>query len=405
MASNTKRTSNIDTTSTITPSRLRLALLHCMRIKRPVFLWGPPGIGKSDIVAAVAREQKRPLIDIRLPLLEPTDIRGIPYLADVKIHDAEGNLVKDEKGVPLTEKLFTWSNPSDLPTDPNSRALVFFDEMSAAPPSVQVATYQIILNRKIGSYTLPKDVVIVAAGNRVKDKGVAYNMPLPLANRFSHLTLAVDVDDWKEWALLNRVHQDVVGYICFQPNDLNEFGASADKVAFATPRSWSFVSDLVQEYKEDGTRVNTTLPDDVLSDLIKGTVGDGPGMKFMTYRKQAANLPAAADILSGKVTKLNTRQVDIMYALTTALAYELVDSEHRAMAAKAAGDNKPYDLFHEQLDRYFRFIMDNFDDELAIMGARVILSAGHYKLNIKAAKLKTWKEFIERYTDLISAIN
>jgi hypothetical protein len=393
-----KRNAIIETT-TINPSRLKQAISHSINRKRPLFVWGPPGIGKSDIVASVAAEQGRPLIDIRLPLMEPTDVRGIPYLADVKIYDKEGNLVKDEQGVALTEKVFTWSNPSDLPTDPNSRALVFFDEMSAAPPSVQAATYQIILNRKIGNYKLPDDVVIVAAGNRVKDKGVAYNMPMPLANRFTHVTLGVDVDDWKEWALLNRVHKDIVGYLSFQPNDLNNFNPSSDSYAFATPRSWYFASELIQEMGKDGTLVDTTLQDEVLGDLIKGTIGEGPGIKFMTYRKQAANLPNARDILEGKVTKLNSKQIDIMYALTTALCYELVDSERRAQIAAKNGDNKPGDVFHEQCDRFFRFIMDNFEDELAVMGAKIIL--GTHKLQIKAPKLKNWKEFCDRYADLI----
>ena len=192
--------------SSINPSRLKLAIQHSIARKRPLFIWGQPGIGKSELVAEVAKSQGRPLIDIRLPLMEPTDIRGIPYLAEVKVYDKEGNLLRDETGVPISDKEFRWSTPSDLPTDEASRALVFFDEMSAAPPSVQAATYQIILNRRIGNYVMPNDVVIVAAGNRVKDKGVAYNMPMPLANRFTHLTLEVDVDDWKEWATLNRVH-------------------------------------------------------------------------------------------------------------------------------------------------------------------------------------------------------
>ena len=385
--------------STISPSRLKLAVTHAIKRKRPLFVWGPPGIGKSDIIAQVAQSQNRPLIDIRLPLMEPTDIRGIPYLADVKVYDAKGNLVRDEANVPLTEKVFTWSTPSDLPTDPNSRALVFFDEMSAAPPSVQVATYQIILNRKIGSYTLPEDVVIIAAGNRVKDKGVAYNMPLPLANRFSHVTLAVDFDDWKEWALLNRVHKDIVGYLSFQPNDLNAFNPATDSYAFSTPRSWYFASELIQEEDDHGNLVDTTMPADVLGDLIKGTVGEGAGIKFMTYRQQAANLPHAKDVLSGKVTKLNVKQIDVMYALTTALTYELVDSAKRAEQAKKSGDSKPMDEFHKQVDTFFRFTMDNFEDELAVMGAKAIL--GTYKLPIMSPKLKNWVEFCKRYSDLI----
>lgn len=401
MATAAKRNA-ITEISTITPSRLKLAIQHSLKRKRPLFIWGPPGIGKSDIVASVAAAEGRPLIDIRLPLMEPTDMRGIPYLADVKIYDADGKLVRDEVGVPLTEKVFRWSNPSDLPTDPNSRALVFFDEMSAAPPSVQAATYQIILNRRIGNYKLPDDVVIVAAGNRVKDKGVAYNMPMPLANRFSHVTLAVDFDDWKEWAVLNRVHKDVVGYLSFQPNDLNNFQPNSDTYAFATPRSWYFVSELVQEANKDGEMVDANIPSDVLGDLIKGTVGEGPGIKFMTYRQSAANLPHAKDILEGKVTKLNSKQIDIMYALTTALCYELVDSDKRAQTAARNGDTKLFDKFHEEVDRFFRFIMDNFEDELAVMGAKIIL--GTYKLNIKAPKLKTWKEFCDRYADLIPSV-
>jgi len=399
MASNSSRNKVMEL-STVSPSRLKLAIKHAIARKRPMFIWGQPGIGKSEIVAEVARSQNRPLIDIRLPLMEPTDIRGIPYLAEITIRDGEGNIVKNEQNVPLTEKVFAWSTPSDLPTDPNSRALVFFDEMSAAPPSVQAATYQIILNRRIGNYELPKDVVIVAAGNRVKDKGVAYNMPMPLANRFSpHLTLEVDVDDWKEWAVNNRIHKDIVGYISFQPGDLNGFNPSADGYAFATPRSWYFVSELLQDRDENGALVDTTLPSDVLGDMIKGTIGEGAGIKFMTYRAQAANLPHARDVLSGKVTKLNTKQIDVMYALVTALTYELKDVADRGTRALSQGDRKPMDEFQKQVDTFLRFIMDNLEDELAVMGAKTIL--GTYKLPIEAPMLKNWKEFSRRYAELL----
>jgi hypothetical protein len=385
--------------SSVNPSRLMHAIQHSINRKRPLFIWGQPGIGKSDIVAQAAQAQKRPLIDIRLPLMEPTDIRGIPYLADVKVYDKTGKLVKDENGVPIYDKQFRWSTPSDLPTDEASRALVFFDEMSAAPPSVQAATYQIILNRRIGNYVMPKDVAIVAAGNRVKDKGVAYNMPMPLANRFTHLTLDVDADDWKEWATLNRVHKDIVGYISFQPGDLNTFNPSTDGYAFATPRSWFFTSELLQEENAEGKMQDTHLPDNVLADMIKGTIGEGVGTKFITYRKQAANLPHARDVLSGKVTKLNTKQIDVMYALVTALCYELKDQADRGARAKANGDTKPMDEFQKQTDMFFRFIMDNFEDELAVMGAKTVL--GTYKLPIEAPKLKHWKEFVKRYSDLL----
>lgn len=390
--------SKVIETSTINPSRLITAIQHSINRKRPLFIWGQPGIGKSDLVAQVAKLQKRPLIDIRLPLMEPTDIRGIPYLADIKIYDKTGNLVKDENGVPITDKEFRWSTPSDLPVDEASRALVFFDEMSAAPPSVQAATYQIILNRRIGNYTLPNEVVIVAAGNRVKDKGVSYNMPMPLANRFTHLTLDVDADDWKEWAALNRVHKDVVGYINFQPGDLNTFNPSVDSYAFATPRSWYFVSELLHD-NVNGELVDTRLPTDVLSDMVKGTVGEGVGTKFMTYRKQAANLPHAKDVLNGTVTKLNAKQIDVMYSLVTALCYELKDTSDRSQKAASNGNKNPYADFHKQVDFFLRFIMDNFEDELAVMGVKTIL--GTYKLPIQSKQLSHWAEFVKRFGQLI----
>jgi hypothetical protein len=224
-------------------------------------------------------------------------------------------------------------------------------------------------------------------------------MPMPLANRFTHLTLDVDADDWKEWATLNRVHKDIVGYISFQPGDLNTFNPSTDGYAFATPRSWYFTSELLQEEGSDGRMTDTNLPDNVLADMIKGTIGEGVGTKFVTYRKQAANLPHARDVLSGKVTKLNTKQIDVMYALVTALCYELKDAADRGQRAKANGDKKPMDEFQKQTDTFFRFIMDNFEDELAVMGAKTVL--GTYKLPIEAPQLKNWKEFVKRYSDLL----
>jgi hypothetical protein len=397
-----KASEAVSTTTTVTPNRLKAMIHHCASRQRPLFISGPPGIGKSDIVAEVARQQGRPLIDIRLPLLEATDLRGLPHLAEVTIRDAQGNVVKSEQNVPLTEKVFAWSNPTDLPTDPNSRAMVFFDEMSAAAPSVQAATYQLILNRRIGSYHLPKDVVIVAAGNRIKDKSVAYNMPMALANRFIHTTLAVDFDDWQEWAMLNHIHPLVVGYLSFQPGDLFDFDPRRESLAFATPRSWSFVSELLYE---PGTYDDTTLSADVLGDLIKGTIGEGIGIKFATYRKQAINLPNARDILDGKVTRLNLKQVDICYALTTSLVYELTDDVKKANIAKANGVKDSHDkMYKVYAENFIKFIMSEFEPELVVMGARAFLSNTKDE-NVKGTNIPSWKSFVKQYASLIPSMN
>jgi hypothetical protein len=224
-------------------------------------------------------------------------------------------------------------------------------------------------------------------------------MPMPLANRFTHLTLEVDTDDWKTWAINHRVHKDIVGYISFQPGDLNSFNPSIDGYAFATPRSWFFTSELLQDVGDDGKLVDTSLPGDVLGDMVKGTIGEAIGIKFMTYRTQAANLPHARDVLSGKVTSLKSKQIDVMYALTTALCYELKDTHDHGEKEKANGNAKGMDEFQKQMDLFLRFTMDNFEDELAVMGAKTIL--GEYKLTVQATALKNWKEFVRRYADLL----
>ena len=252
---------------TVTPNEAKAALAHCLQLQRPLMMWGAPGIGKSDIVKQVAEEQKRSVIDIRLPLWEPTDIKGIPYY-----NSKENNMV--------------WAPPAELPTDPTSTAIIFLDELNSAAPAVQAAAYQLILNRRVGQYHLPEGVAIVAAGNRDADKGVTYRMPAPLANRFVHIELRVDYEDWMQWATLNRVHPDVVGYVTFAKQDLYDFDPKGSSRSFATPRSWSFVSQLLSD----------SLPESTLTDLVAGAVGEGLAVKFMNHRKISGQLPNPSDI-------------------------------------------------------------------------------------------------------------
>ena len=227
---------------TVTPNKAKNSIRRALRKKRPVFLWGPPGIGKSEVVEQITNDLPNShLIDIRLSLWEPTDIKGIPYF-----DSNQGKMV--------------WGAPSELPDEEMASAydniVLFLDEMNSAAPSVQAAAYQLILNRKVGQYKLPDNVMIVAAGNREADKGVTYRMPAPLANRFVHLELAVDFDDWFEWAVENNIESDVIGYLQFAKQDLYTFDPKSPSRSFATPRSWSFVSELLDD--EDGDDVTTT---------------------------------------------------------------------------------------------------------------------------------------------------
>jgi hypothetical protein len=341
---------------TVSPNAAKQAIRKCINVKRPVFIWGPPGIGKSDIVKQIGESQNRQVIDIRLSLWDPTDIKGIPFYNP----NANG---------------MSWAPPVELPSDPNSNAILFLDELNSAAPATQAAAFQLVLNRRVGTYVLPSNVSIVAAGNRDSDKGVTYRMPSPLANRFIHLELKVDFDDWLNWATLNHEHEQVVGYVGFAKGDLYDFDPKGASRAFATPRSWHFVSELL---KDDDLDENT------LTDLISGAIGEGLAVKFMAHRKIAKQMPNPIDILKGKVTSFNIKEISAMYSLNISMCYEL----------KAAYERKDPDI-NQQIDNFFAFILNNFPAELSIVGVKIALT--NYNLSIDISKLKNFDEFQRRY--------
>jgi hypothetical protein len=349
-------------TRTVTSVQARKSLLKAFSKKRPLFLWGPPGIGKSELVAEIAEELGGYMIDLRLGQMEPTDIRGIPFYN------------KDSGKM-------DWAEPVDLPTAEFASqypiVVLFLDEMNSAAPSVQAAAYQLILNRRSGKYFLPDNVVMVAAGNRESDKGVTYRMPTPLANRFIHQEMRVDFASYQEWAVNNNIHKDVVGYLTFAKQDLYDFDPKSASRAFATPRSWTFVSQILED--EDGD-------DDTIMNLIAGTVGEGLAVKFMAHRKVAGRMPRPEDILSGKEKDLNVKEVSALYSLVISMCYELKGAVERKVPDKQ---------FHEMADHFFKYMMQNFETELVVMGARIALTT--YNLPFQPTKLKNFDEFHNRY--------
>ena len=351
---------------TVSPNQAKKSITRAFKKKRPIFMWGPPGIGKSDIVSQITRSYNNShLIDIRLSLWEPTDIKGIPYYS-------------------ANDNVMAWAPPQELPTAEMAKKyktiVLFLDEMNSAAPAVQAAAYQLILNRRIGQYVLPDNVLIVAAGNREADKGVTYRMPAPLANRFVHLELAVDFDDWMQWATENHIHADVVGYLNFSKKDLYDFDPKSPSRSFATPRSWSFVSELI----EDDDDENTT------TDLVSGSVGEGLAVKFMAHRKVASKLPDPTDILAGKVKDCETKEISAMYSLTVSLCYELKEASDKS-------DKK----FDSKVNNFLRFAMDNFDTELVVMGIKLALT--QYQLPIDPDEVDCFDEFHDKFGKYIAA--
>ncbi len=265
--------------------------------KLPVFIWGAPGIGKSSIVKQIAKEQGLEFLDLRLSLLDPTDLKGIPFF------NAETN-----EGV--------WAKPSFLPSEPDSKGILFLDEINTAPPAVQASAYQLILDRKVGEYELPAGWSIVAAGNRENDRGVVYKMPPPLANRFVHFEMEVDFADWKVWAFHAGLQSSIIAYLAYDKSMLFTFDATSNEKSFATPRSWEYVDSIIK----------SGIDDDLLLDSISGAVGREAAVGYISFKKVMKEIPDLNSILNGTLTIVEEDDSKVMMALAIGLVNALLEN-------------------------------------------------------------------------------
>jgi len=248
------------------PSDTKVQIANGYKARTPIYLWGAPGIGKSDIMRQTAKQLNISLIDQRLSQMDPTDLKGIPYV--------ENGYTK-------------FAIPGFLPQVDRDGAdgILFLDELGAAPQAIQAAGYQLILDGKLGDYELPEGWVCMAAGNRAEDRAIAIRLSTALANRFGHIDVDVDVDEWKIWANKNNIDATIISFMNYRPALLHNMDVL--QRAFPTPRSWE--------------KLNRHIPlIDVANEFytFSAFIGEGAAGEFSAYKKLANELPHFEEILA-----------------------------------------------------------------------------------------------------------
>lgn len=295
------------------PSDVANALRSLIPTKRPCYLWGPPGVGKSSLVHQAAESLELDVLDLRAVLLDPVDMRGLPRISQ------DGFTAQ-------------WVPPAFLPR--GGRGVLFLDELAQAPPLVQAACLQLTLDRRVGEYILPDEWSIIAASNRQEDRAGAHRLISPLLNRFIHLDLEVSTEDWQAWALAGNVLPEVRAFLNYRPGLLFDFDPSSQKRAFPTPRSWSFVSDVLP-----------ATPGDLLHPVISGCVGEGPAAEFVGFIRIWRELPDLDDVLKDPTKAHMPKDPAVLFAISGALVEKMRGADRTLLGKFIAYANRMPDEF------------------------------------------------------------
>ena len=332
----------------IKPSELKGKLETLISLQKPTFIWGASGIGKSEIIAKVAEKLDYNLVDVRVSLLDPVDLRGVPSV---------------ENGVTK------WNPPVFLPRENDKQSILFLDELPHGSPSVQNALFQLIRDRQIGEYKLPDSTIILAAGNRVSDRVGANKINGALANRFVHLSLEADVNDWVSWGQSEgNIDPNVIAFIRYRPELLFDF--NKDSVAWASPRSWEAVSDIV---KADSNGMVVNAQD---QSLIGGTVGESVAVEFCAFMGMVNSLPDVSEIIKNPETYEVSEDPSVLYALTGALG--------------SRADASNFDAIITYMTR------EEMSNEFAVLCVKDAITR-----NPKLTKTKTYVDFLNDYQHIM----
>lgn len=327
----------------------------------PILMYGLPGVGKSATTKGIAIEfgynpdkklSKFGFRDYRGSIKDPSDIQGTCFpVPRIKDDPSQGGKT-------------AWYPPEEMPgmnEDDEPEGIFFLDELLNAPPLVQNAELQLILDRQVGSYHLPDGWIMVAASNREGQGAFVHKLSSALANRFCQVDFEHNLDDWTDWAFMHAVAPEVIGFLQWKSELLHKWEPTRQEDGFPSPRSWDFTSRWIK----------TGLPDSELYPLIKGLVGDGAAAEFVSFKKLQNKLPNIADVLKGKFIPFPEGS-DLKYALVTGLA----------MRAKSVGEM-------ENCFQYSDRITSAGHGEFAVLMVK-LLAAKDADTMVKAPSWKTW---------------
>lgn len=277
-------------------SNLTIAIETSYAINRPMMLWGAPGVGKSSLFRQFAAKANVPVLDWRLTLMDPVDMRGTPVQKD---------------------GLTRWAPPAELPT--KGEGILLLDELAQARPDTKNVAAMLVLERRIGEYRLPPGWRIFAASNRISDASGTTPLPQHLNNRFWHQEFELSLDDWLVWADAHDIDFRTYAYIKYRPGALLDFDPKSKEPAFASPRSWELCSDLIKALDRDGSMMTSIAPD-LRTEYFAGAVGKGRGAEFSGFLQVMDSLVSTETVFADPTRAPLPNDPSVCYALTVALA-------------------------------------------------------------------------------------
>jgi hypothetical protein len=288
----------VNAPTSLSPSQLPEFLLH-VALVRPVFIWGPPGIGKSALVQKFADSLGFPCVSLLGSQLAPEDLIGVPQIINGKSR---------------------FCPPTTIARD--EPYCLFLDELNACSHEVQKAFYSLIHDRKLGEYELPRGSIVIGAGNRAQDAAIVKPMSSALLNRMIHVHLQASAKDWMAWARESGVHPLVIDYLSTRPDHLWHAPPKHEE-PFSTPRAWHMLSDALWAFGGDDAE---KLPDSqTLDALVFGCLTPSHATQWKAFLKQVRSKYALDGILKGETKwPASVDERDVLYFLAQSFRARLI---------------------------------------------------------------------------------